>query len=155
MGTCDLSQVTIQVLAQISFILCQLFVCSDKSQLRNYANAHCLKISIQTWLMSYHVKTTSCHDVTTYDISWQPYSTAVCIVSFPVQEWPGNETTMYEQQQLQQLQSKVCFAAVSLEQDLAAATSCWYNSHGHYFGQNIHYAYKFGSCLQKSILGNF
>ena len=23
--------------------------------------------------MSYHVKTTSCHDIATYDISWQPY----------------------------------------------------------------------------------
>ena len=23
--------------------------------------------------MSYHVETTLCHDITTYDISWQPY----------------------------------------------------------------------------------
>ena len=27
-----------------------------------------------TWLMSYHVKTTLCHDIMTYDISWQPQS---------------------------------------------------------------------------------
>ena len=53
--------------------LCQLLVCSGKSQLSNYVNAHCLQISIWTWFMSYHVKTTLCHDITTYDISWQPY----------------------------------------------------------------------------------
>ena len=47
--------------AQISYIL---LVCSRKSQLSNYVNAHCLQISI--W-------TTLCHDITTYDISWQPY----------------------------------------------------------------------------------
>ena len=62
----------IGLLAQISYVLCQLLVCSGKSQLSDYANAHCLIISIQTWLMSYHVKTTLCHDITTYDISWQP-----------------------------------------------------------------------------------
>ena len=44
------------------------------SQLSNYANANYLRISIWTWLMSYHVKTTLCHDITTYDISWKPYS---------------------------------------------------------------------------------
>ena len=43
--------------------------CSGKSQLSNYANANYLKISIWTWFMSYHVKTTLCHDITTYDIS--------------------------------------------------------------------------------------
>ena len=26
--------------------------------------------------MSYHVKTTLCHDITTYDIPWQPYFVA-------------------------------------------------------------------------------
>ena len=30
--------------------------------------------------MSYHVKTTLCHDMTTYDISWQPYNpTCKCL----------------------------------------------------------------------------
>ena len=33
----------IGLLAQISYILCQLLVCSDKSQLSNYLNAHCLQ----------------------------------------------------------------------------------------------------------------
>ena len=46
--------------------LCPHLVCSGKSQLSNYANTHCLKTLIQTWLMSYHVKTTLCHDITTY-----------------------------------------------------------------------------------------
>ena len=27
--------------------------------------------------MSYHVKTTLCHDITTYDISWQPYKEVI------------------------------------------------------------------------------
>ena len=44
--------------------------CSGKSQLSNYATANYLKISIWTWLMSYHVKTTLCHDIMTYDKSW-------------------------------------------------------------------------------------
>ena len=48
--------------------LYQLLVCSGKSQLSNYVNAHCLQISIWTWFMSYHVETTLCHDITTYDI---------------------------------------------------------------------------------------
>ena len=42
--------------------LCQFLVCSGKSHLSNYVNAHCLQISIWTWLMPYH-------DITTYDIS--------------------------------------------------------------------------------------
>ena len=63
----------IGLLAQISYILCQLLVCSGKSQLSNYVNVHCFQISIWTWLMSYHVETTLCHDIMTYDISWQPY----------------------------------------------------------------------------------
>ena len=33
----------IGLLAQISYILCQLLLCSCKSQLSNYANAHCYK----------------------------------------------------------------------------------------------------------------
>ena len=53
-------------IGQISYILCQLLVCSGKSQLSNYANANYLKISIWTWLMSYRVKTTLCHDITRY-----------------------------------------------------------------------------------------
>ena len=62
------------LLAQISYILGQFLVCSGKSlQLSNYVNAHCLQISIWTWFMSYHVKTTLCHDITTYDISWQVF----------------------------------------------------------------------------------
>ena len=61
-------------IGQISYILCQLLLCSGKSQLSNYANANYLKISIWTLLMSYHVKTTLCHDIMTYDISWQPYN---------------------------------------------------------------------------------
>ena len=52
-------------------ILCQLLACSGKSQLSNYANVNYLKILIWTWFMSYHVKTTLCHDIMTYDISWQ------------------------------------------------------------------------------------
>ena len=46
----------------------QFLVCSGKSQLSNYVNAHCLQISIWTWFMSYHIETTLCHDITTYDI---------------------------------------------------------------------------------------
>ena len=42
----------IGLLAQISYILCQLLVCSGKSQLSNYVNAHCLQISTWTWFMS-------------------------------------------------------------------------------------------------------
>ena len=63
--------------------LCQFRVCSDKSQLSNYVNAHCLQISIWTWFMSYHVETTLCHDITTYDILWQPYKS----VSFADSRW--------------------------------------------------------------------
>ena len=48
--------------------LCHFLVCSGKSQLVNYVNAHCLQISIWTWFMSYHVETTLCHDITTYDV---------------------------------------------------------------------------------------
>ena len=59
-------------IGQISYILCQLCVCSGKFQLSNYANTNCLNILIWTWLMSYHVKTTLCHDIMTYDISWEP-----------------------------------------------------------------------------------
>ena len=62
--------------------LCQFLVCSGKSQLSNYVNAHCLQISIWTWFMSYHVETTLCHDITTYDISCQPYKVVACISHF-------------------------------------------------------------------------
>ena len=55
-------------IGQIPYILCQLLVCSGKSQLSNYANANYLKIFIWTWFMSYQVLTTLCHDTTTYDI---------------------------------------------------------------------------------------
>ena len=82
-------------IGQISYILCQLLVCSGKSQLSNYANANYLKISIWTWLMSYHVKTTLCHDITTYDISWQPYSLVWCfsmkVLLFSFFHWPRIE----------------------------------------------------------------
>ena len=74
-------------IGQISYILCQLLVCSGKSQLSNYVNAHCLQISIWTWLMSYHVKTTLCHDITTYDISWQPYFWAVTVRLCPTESF--------------------------------------------------------------------
>ena len=75
-------------IGQISYILCQLLVCSGKSQLSNYANANQLKISIWTRLMSYHVKTTLCHDIMTYDISWQPYILLVAaLVSMYVAYW--------------------------------------------------------------------
>ena len=67
-------------IGQTSYILCQLLVCSGKSQLSNYANANYLRISIWTWLMSYHVKATLCHDITTYDISWQPYNTFIIVI---------------------------------------------------------------------------
>ena len=50
-------------------------MCSGKFHLSNYANAYCLKISIPPGFC--HVKTTLCHDITTYDISWYPY----CLVS--------------------------------------------------------------------------
>ena len=64
----------IGLLAQISYILCQLLVCSGKSQLSNYVTTHCLQISIWTWLMSYHVKTTSNIDMDlAYVISCQDY----------------------------------------------------------------------------------
>ena len=54
---------------QIPYI-CVSFLCVQvKSQLTTCVNAHCFQISIWTWFMSYHVKTTLCHDITTYDIS--------------------------------------------------------------------------------------
>ena len=31
--------------------------------------------------MSYHVETTLCHDITTYDIPWQPYKACVYTVN--------------------------------------------------------------------------
>ena len=57
-------------IGQMSYI-CVIFLCSGKSQLVNYVNAHCLQILIWTWFMSYHTETTLCHDITTYDILWQ------------------------------------------------------------------------------------
>ena len=75
-------------IGQIFYILCQLLLCSGKSQLSNYANANQLKISIWTRLMSYHVKTTLCHDIMTYDILWQPYILLVAaLVSMYVAYW--------------------------------------------------------------------
>ena len=56
----------------IGLLACQLLVCSGKSQLSNYVNTHCFQISIWTLFMLYHVETTLCHDIMTYDISWQP-----------------------------------------------------------------------------------
>ena len=58
-------------IGQIFYILCQVLVCSGKSQLSNHANANYLNIDMD--LAHDHVKTTLCHDITTYDISWQPY----------------------------------------------------------------------------------
>ena len=46
--------------------LYQLLVCSGKSELSNYVNAHCFQISIWTWFMS--SETTLCRDIMTYDI---------------------------------------------------------------------------------------
>ena len=60
-------------IGQISYILCQLLVCWGKFKLSNYPNANYLRISIWTWFMSDHVETTLCHDITTYNILWQPY----------------------------------------------------------------------------------
>ena len=54
--------------------LCQLLVCSGKSQPSNFVNAHCFQILIWTWFMSYRVETTLCHDITTYDISLKWHS---------------------------------------------------------------------------------
>ena len=71
--------------------LCQFLVCSGKSQLSNYVNAHCLQISIWTWLMSYHVETALCHEITTCDILWQPY-----LVPIPVYRYnPVSNYTIY------------------------------------------------------------
>ena len=63
-----------------SYVLCQLLVFSGKSQLSNYASSHCLKKLIWTWLMSYHVKTTSCHDITTYHIIIMAALISLCMV---------------------------------------------------------------------------
>ena len=75
--------------------LCQFLVCSGKSQLSNYVNAHCLQISIWTWFMSYHVETTLCHDITTYDISWQPYTMVTLLFLIVLMRLCLNNTCTY------------------------------------------------------------
>ena len=66
---------------------CQFLVCSGKSQLSNYVNTHCLQISIWTWFMSYHIETTLCHDITTYDtvaaLLWICHKETMCPLASP------------------------------------------------------------------------
>jgi len=69
-------------IGQISDILCQLLVCSGKSQLSNkYVN-----VQYELGLChNYHVETT--HDITTCNISWQPHS-----ISYFLKPWNPQHT---------------------------------------------------------------
>ena len=62
------------------------FVCSGKSQLSNYANTCCPKISTQTQSMSYHIETTThtiycCSPCTTLEHNYRKYPVSFCILN--------------------------------------------------------------------------